>query len=156
MYGQTTTNQQQASNGHEKSWKVVEFENAFSTPGKSWVLGKNGRRHGKVTNGISFFGPKIVLFENYLKNSLSHRAKNMLSFQHFLVTIGRFKLVMEKSLNFINKILCEPWMNSKWNIRWIESVVNSCKLFFFKKINCVKLNNSKLGVCQVQRIVFGY
>ena len=32
----------QGSYGHEKSWKVVEFENAFSRPGKVMDFRENG------------------------------------------------------------------------------------------------------------------
>ena len=38
--------------GFIRSWKVMEFENAFSKPGKVVDLRENGRGHGKV---IEFF-----------------------------------------------------------------------------------------------------
>ena len=38
----------QGSYGHEKSWKVMEFENAFSRPGKVMKFGENDQGHGKV------------------------------------------------------------------------------------------------------------
>ena len=53
----------------------MEFENAFSRPGKVMDFRENSRGHGKVMNGISFLWSKnFVLFENW-KNSPSHRAK---------------------------------------------------------------------------------
>ena len=38
----------QGSYGHEKSCKVMEFENAFSRPGKVMEFGENDQGHGKV------------------------------------------------------------------------------------------------------------
>ena len=52
----------------------MEFENAFSRPGKVMDFRENSRGHGKVME-FHFFGPKnFVLFENW-KNSLNHREK---------------------------------------------------------------------------------
>ena len=48
----------QGSYGHEKSWKVMEFENSFSRPGKVMDFRQNGQGHGKVME-FNFFGTRF-------------------------------------------------------------------------------------------------
>ena len=76
----------------------MEFENAFSRPGKVMDFRQNGRGHGKVTEFHIFWSRDFVLFENW-KNSPSHRAKlcpQKAGFSAFL-SHEKFKLVMKKS-----------------------------------------------------------
>ena len=87
----------------------MEFENAFSRPGKVMNFRENGQGHGKVME-FHLFGPKISCRLKTWKNSPSHRAKICLQKSGFSVFLshGKFKLVMEKSLNFIAQFLYEP------------------------------------------------
>ena len=99
----------QGSDGHEKSWKVVEFENELSRLGKVMDFRKNGRGNGKIME-FHFFGPNIsyclktgnillVIEQKYAPK----RAGFSVLFSHW-----KHKLIMEKSLNFIVQFLCEP------------------------------------------------
>ena len=75
----------------------MEFENAFSRPGKVMDFRENGRGHGKVME-FHFFGPKILCCLKTGKIP-SHRAKicpQKAGFSAFL-SHGKFKLVMKKS-----------------------------------------------------------
>ena len=91
----------------------MEFEKAFSRPGKGMDLGENGRGCGKVVE-FHFLSKYFMLFENW-KHSPSHCSKYVPKKVWFSACFshGRFKLVMEKSLIFIAQFefLCEPWYN---------------------------------------------
>ena len=65
----------------------MEFENAFSRPGKVIDLRRNGRGHGKVME-VHFFGPKISCCLKTGKILLVTKQKYVskrLGFQHFVV-----------------------------------------------------------------------
>ena len=79
----------------------MEFEKAFSRPGKVMDFRKNGRGHGKVMEkswNFSFWSKYFVLFENW-KHSPCHRAKMCPKKAGFsaLLSHGKLKLIMEKS-----------------------------------------------------------
>ena len=65
----------------------MEFENAFSRPGKVMDFRRNGRGHGKVME-FHFFGPKISCCLKTEKTLLVTEQKYVskrLGFQHFIV-----------------------------------------------------------------------
>ena len=65
----------------------MEFENAFSRPGKVMEFRENGRGHGKVMEFHFFWSKDFMLFENW-KNLLVTEQKyapKRLGFQHFRV-----------------------------------------------------------------------
>ena len=75
----------QGSYGHEKSWRVIEFENEFSRPGKVMDFRENGQGHGTVME-FHFYGPKIpccLKTGNILLVIEQKYAPNRLGFQHF-------------------------------------------------------------------------
>ena len=69
----------------------MEFEIAFSRPGKVMDFRKNGRGHGKIVE-FHFLSKYFVLFENW-KHSPCHRAKKA-GISVFL-SHGKFELVIE-------------------------------------------------------------
>ena len=88
----------------------MEFENAFSRPGKVMDFRENSRGHGKVME-FHFFGPKISCCLKTGKILLVTEQKYSWVFsisESWKILIGHEK-VMEKSLNFIAQFLYEPW-----------------------------------------------
>ena len=75
---------------------------------KSWILGKISEVMEKSWNFI-FWSKYFVLFENW-EHRPCHREKIFSQKARFSAfrSRGKFKLVMEKSLNFIARFLCEP------------------------------------------------
>ena len=57
---------------HEKSWKVMEFENGFSRPGKVMESGENDQGHGKVMK-LKFF---VLIYTFLLHQNLEYLSFN--------------------------------------------------------------------------------
>ena len=74
--------------GFIRSWKVMEFENTFSRPGKVMDFRQNGWGHEKLWNFFFWF-KYFVLFENWKINILfvlkPRCTPKRLGFQNFLV-----------------------------------------------------------------------
>ena len=95
----------------------MEFENAFSRPGKVMDFRRNGRGHGKVME-FHFFGPKISCCLKTEKTLLVTEIKIWLQKAGFSAfhSRGKVRLVMKKSWKSHGILLPNFCMNPGYDI----------------------------------------